>query len=451
MIAIWLPNCPELLCIYLACLKTGVVPMPLHHGMKWPEAGAIVAKSRPARLITSSHLARLHGNSLPSLAPEDIYVVNWNPSLAPSQDFDELMREGGGCISATLPSDGLALVLHTSGSDGRAKGVMLSRANMDHILAYRLRHTNLTSGSTSIVASCLTQSVGLYQSLALLRAGGTLVLMESYDVNRMAELINRHQPTHLIMVVDAFDKILHHSDITSRSLERLAFAAVGADRVTARVQERFMALVGRPLRVSYGLTESSWALVNSGDDPGKCLALGKPCPGIEIRLVGRNGRDVPVGEVGEIFIRSPRTMIGYLNDDERTREALIDGWLRSGDLARRDPQGYYWFAGREKNIIVLRTGDTVSPVEVEEIILRHPAVSHCVVTGVPAEDESVVPWAAVVRSDEGLTAGALQAFVRERLSDYKVPRRVVFLKELPVGLTGKVLASVVTGGESAEV
>lgn len=198
----------------------------------------------------------------------------------------------------------------------------------------------------SIVASCLTQSVGFHQSLALLAAGGTIILLESYDADEMASLINRHHPTHLIMVVDAFDRLLHHASISAASLRSVSFASAGADCVTARVQNRFIELVGRPLRVSYGLTESSWALVNSGDEPDKCLALGKPCPGIEIKLLGADGCDVPEDEAGEICIKSPRTMLGYLHDEELTRAALANGWLRTGDLAWRDAEGWYWFAGR---------------------------------------------------------------------------------------------------------
>jgi long-chain acyl-CoA synthetase len=203
------------------------------------------------------------------------------------------------------------------------------------------------------------------------------------------------------------------------------------------VQRRFIALTGRPLRVTYGLTESSWALVNPGDRLDKSLALGTPSPGVEVRLRDPQGRDVPPGRVGEIHIRSPRTMLGYLHDERLTRESLVEGWLASGDLASRDDEGWYWFAGRKKNLIVLPSGDNVSPVEVEDALLCHPGIAGCAVVGVETPEGGEAPWALVVRHDHRLSEAAALAFLREHLSDHKLPRRIVFLSELPVGLTGK--------------
>ncbi len=426
LLVVWLPNCPELLCIYLACLKTGVVPVPLHRGMKWPEVLEVLKHAQATALVTSKDILDTYAAELCNIGQYRIYVVG------------QLTQEGGKFSRARMRPDDLAVVLHTSGSHGRPKGVMLSHGNIDHILRYRLAHTKLTSDSISVVASCLTQSVGLHQSLALLAVGGTMVLLESYDVDQMAECIHRYQPTHLIMVVEAFDRLLHQPTITEASFTRLSFACVGADRVTARVQARFMALTGRPLRVSYGLTESSWALINPGDNRDKCLALGKPCSGIEIKLVGLDGREKAIDEVGEIYIKSPRTMLGYLNDEHLTRDVFTNGWLATGDLAYRDVEGYFWFAGRKKNIIVLSTGDNVSPIELEDVILRHPKVSHCAVVAIATPHDSDAPCAFIVRRDRTLSEATMKQFLRERISDYKIPHKIVFVQKLPVGLTGKI-------------
>jgi acyl-CoA synthetase (AMP-forming)/AMP-acid ligase II len=407
VLAIWLPNGPELLCLILACLKAGVVPMPLHHGLKRREMERVLEHARVRDVLSSR------------------------------EEYEDLRRTGGDVARAPEGPDATRLVLHTSGSNGRPKGVRLSASNLEHILQYRLAHTALTSESLSVVASCLTQSVGLYQSLALLAAGGTIVLLESYDVDQMVDAIHRHRPTHLIMVVEAFDRLLHHPAITPASLASLVFAAVGADRVTARVQERFVALTGRALRSTYGLTESSWVLVNGGERADKRLALGRPCPGIDVRLLDTDGREVAPGAVGEVHVRSPRTMLGYLHDEELTRATLEGGWLATGDLAYRDADGWYWFAGRTKHLIVLPSGDNVSPVEVEDVLRGHPGVAGCTVVGVETPSGEA-PWAFVVRRDDALTEATTLGFLRERLSDYKLPHRIVFLRELPLGLTGKI-------------
>lgn len=439
LLAIWLPNGPEIICLYLACLKTGIVPVPLNDGMKWPEVRDIVRRARARTLIASAGLIAHSGFDFTDTGLERIHVVGTVAPQPPCRPYAELTRDGSHAEPERQAEDGMAFVLHTSGSDGQPKGVMLSYRNLNHILDYRLGHTGLDHESVSVVASCLTQSVGLHQSLALLAAGGTMVLLESYDIERLVAAIHRHQPSHLIMVVDAFDRLLHHPAITSESLACVRFASVGADRVTARVQDRFIALTGRPLNVSYGMTESSWALVNTEGRHDKRLALGKPGPDIEIRLTDPDGREVPPGEVGEIRIRSPRTMLGYLHDDDLTRATIRDGWLASGDLAHRDGEGYFWFAGRRKHIIVLATGDNVSPVEVEQALLGHAGVARCLVVAaaVPGQDAHVVR-AYVVRLDKALSEADLRGYLLERMSAFKIPGQIMFVEEIPVGLTGKI-------------
>ena len=333
---------------------------------------------------------------------------------------------------------GPALVLHTSGTTGRPKGVMLSRAAVEDTVRLRQSFAGMRSDSVAVVPSCLTQSVGLYQSLALLVSGATIVLLRGYDIDRMVECVNRYRPTHLIMVVSAFDGLLFHPAVTRDSLASLRFAAVGADRVTPRVQDRFAALTGRALGTTYGLSESSWALVNAGGRIDKGLSLGRASPGVEVQLLDAEGREVPRGAIGEIHIRSPRTMQGYLNDGEGTRAAFRDGWLATGDLAFSDEEGYFWFAGRSKSIIVLSSGDTVSPAEIEDAILACPGVKACGVIAGSAPDGSEVPCAFVAPANGGLSEERLLEFLRARLSDYKLPRRIVFLHDLPQSAGGKI-------------
>lgn len=440
LLAIWLPNSPELICLYLACLRCGIVPMPLHRDMKWPEVRQVLRYSKARILITTGQLMAATGGNVDGTGVERVYVIGAGQPAQPFLPYAELTSAWPDSLPVRAAPDTVGFVLHTSGSEGRPKGVMLSYGNLNHILDFRLAHTGLNADSVSVVASCLTQSVGLHQCLALLAAGGTMVLLDSYDIEQMVAAIHHHRPTHLIMVVHAFDQLLGHPAITGQSFQNTVFAAVGADRVTPRVQNRFIALTGKPLNVSYGMTESSWAIVNFEGRHDKCLALGKPGPGVRIRLMNGRGYEAAVGEVGEIQIRSPRTMLGYLHDDDLTRAAYADGWLTSGDLAYRDEEGYFWFAGRSKHIIVLSSGDNVSPVEVEQAILSHPGVAQCLVLAARSpDDDSDVPCAFVALADDTLSETALHGFLKERISTYKIPRKIVFVTELPVGLTGKML------------
>ena len=440
LLALWLPNSPELLCLLLASLRCGLLPMPLHAGMKWPEvrnalqhAGVRLLIGGPAQIATSAEVPA-------DLGLVAIYTTgdSLNENGHPSLDSLLAASTGDSHRPITLPDDP-ALVLLTSGSAGRPKGVVLSAGNLSHIIELRLTHTGLDTGSIAVVASCLTQSVGLHQSLALIAAGGCLVLLDGYDIEAMVNAIDDHQPTHLIMVVDAFERLLSHPALSAERLRALRFAAVGADRVTARLQERFIELTGKPLHVSYGMTESSWALVNFSGSLRKCLALGRPPAGAVVRLVDDEGREIVVAEqIGEIQIRSPRTMCGYLNDPALTHSVFVDGWLRSGDLAYRDADGDYWFAGRRKHLIVLSSGDNVSPIEIEHACLEHPGVAQCLVVAVhDAAADRQEAHAYVTRSDPAVDEATLRNFLGSRLSDFKIPRRIFIVDALPVGLTGK--------------
>jgi len=433
LLALWLPNGPELICLYLACLKAGIVPMPLHIDMKAMEVGPILDHARPRGLITNKTLPKGCG---PDLLRK--FLIGAHSAETSYRSFDGLMDCGETVSTVHRAHDDMGLVLHTSGSNGIPKGVAISYAGIEHTLRDRREFAKMDGNSLALVASCLTQSVGLYQSLALLSVGGTIVLLESYDIELLVEAIHRYQPTHLIMVVDPFDKILHHPKVSRSSFSRIIFASAGADRVTARVQNRFMELLGRPLAVTYGLTELSWAMVNAGDRIDKALALGCPRPGVEVRLVNKQGIDVHTGETGELLFRSPKVMMGYLHEPALTRETLVDGWLASGDLAYRDVDGYYWFAGRKKNLIVLHTGDNISPVEVETALLSHPAVVRCMVVGVSSPEGSETPCAYVVRTNQSVSETDLIAHLHGRISNYKIPRQFIFLSELPVGPTGKI-------------
>lgn len=439
-VAIWIANGPELLALYLACFERNLVPMPLAPGLKWPELRRILDSAHPDALILAASEAHAHADLVVQLA-----VRTW--AIAPEQQGLQPLHTqahhdaGSNTFAAPIPcSDPEApcLVLHTSGSTGHPKGVVLPRRAVQHILEYRLTHCELTSDSIAVVSSCLAQSVGLYQALALLAAGAQIVLLDSYELEPLVQAVNDHQPSHLILVVSAFDQLLHHPRISAQSLARLRFAAAGADRLTARVQQRFATLTGGVLRASYGLSESSWALVNDGTRADQALSLGKPCPDVTIELRSADGSPVSPGETGEIHIQSPRTMLGYLNDPQLTSQVLREGWLSTGDLAYQDADGYFWFAGRSKHLIVLPSGDNVSPTEVEDVLRTHPAVAACLVTSRETAAGAQAPWAFVVPS-QAISPAVLRDFLKEHLSDFKVPAAIEFVTELPLGLSGKVI------------
>jgi long-chain acyl-CoA synthetase len=211
----------------------------------------------------------------------------------------------------------------------------------------------------------------------------------------------------------------------------------GGDTVPVKLQERFRELFGVSVREIFGMTETA---------PITCIREGAPRTGsvgpvmdeVDARVADATGNVVPDGEVGELQVQSPANCLGYWDNPEATADTFINGWLRTGDLVRRDADGYFWFEGRVKQIII-RGGSNISPQEVEEALYHHPAVLEAGVIGMPdaAYGEKVIAFVAL---REGMTAGEqeLRDLVRSRLADYKTPERVIFLPVLPKGLTGKV-------------
>jgi acyl-CoA synthetase (AMP-forming)/AMP-acid ligase II len=245
------------------------------------------------------------------------------------------------------------------------------------------------------------------------------------------------------MVVSAFQSLLLHPDVSAESFSSLQFASVGADRVPVELQHRFHRMTSQVLAVSYGMTELSWILLNDLQDPQRSTALGRPTPGVEIRLLDSIGQEVAEGQLGEIVARSPKIMSGYLGPHGISHAALQSGWMHSGDLARRDSDGVYWFGGRIKDLIVMSSGDVVSPAEIEQAALLIEGVHDCIALGVELREEATgsqitEPWLVITSCATGLKEEQVLTCLREQLSAHKVPRRIVFERTLPRSMTGKI-------------
>jgi long-chain acyl-CoA synthetase len=229
-----------------------------------------------------------------------------------------------------------------------------------------------------------------------------------------------------------------------RCVASLKIACAAGEAVPVALQNRFETAFGIPLLEGYGMTESVPLVVNPKGviRPG---SLGVPVEGVELRIVDFAGRDVPEGETGEILVRSPGNCIGYWNDPEATRAAVEASWLHTGDLAACDREGYYWFRGRKKEIII-RAGSNISPQEVEEALNQHRAVMEAGVVGQADSvyGEIVVTFIVLRRGFQGDPI-ELRQFAQTRLADYKVPEKFIFLAEIPKSPTGKVHRSELKG------
>jgi long-chain acyl-CoA synthetase len=267
--------------------------------------------------------------------------------------------------------------------------------------------------------------------------GAAAVLLPAFDPAAALNAIEQFRVTYAVFLPALLQFVLEEQQRSPRDVSSLRAVLAGGDTVSVALQERAVQLFSRPVQEVYGMTEAVPITVTPGDGirPG---SIGMVAYGCEIRLVDPNGADVTDGAIGEIVVRSRAACRGYWADPEATAAALGNGWLRTGDLASRDADGYYWFKGRCKQLII-RAGSNISPQEVEEILYQHPAVLEAGVIGSPdaVYGETVVAFV-TLRRGRLASPDELRQFARERLADYKVPERIILLGELPKGLTGKV-------------
>ena len=403
-VAISLANRPELVVTVLGGLAAGLTVAPLDPLLKADERADILADLAPALLVEAG----------------------------PDGSLLEHPGEKGS------PGAPAALVLYTSGSTGRPKGALLSHAALTFA-----NHSwggpviGLRADDVVLAALPLSHAFGLNGALlAPLLAGVTVRLVERFVPETVAEVLARDEVTVLPAVATMFHRLLDLPDFTGAP--RLRLGVSGAAPCPWSLAEAWRARTGVRIVRGYGSTEMFRPLSYLADEPTDYPdCVGRPVPGVEIRIVDDEGGAATPGEDGELLIRTPAVMDGYLGNAEETRAVLADGWFRTGDLARLTPDGYVAIVGRKRERIK-RGGYSVFPAEVETVLLAHPAVSEAAVIGVPdaALGEEVAAFV-VLTSAAG--AEELIGWCRERLAAFKYPRRITVLPSLPRSATGKIL------------
>jgi long-chain acyl-CoA synthetase len=434
-VGIMLPNVPAFPMACYGGMAAGAVVVPMNPLLKSREVGYYLADSG-AKVLFAWYTAA--GEAAKGAAATGAKVV-----AVDEPDMRSLLAGLFGVhTSVERADDDDAVVLYTSGTTGQPKGAQLTQANLTRNAALTAE-TLLGAGPDDVVMGCLPlfHVFGLTCGLnATIAGGGTLTLLPRFDAGRALDIIARDQVTIFEGVPTMYAAMLHHPGGANADTSSLRVCVSGGAAMPVEILHGFEKTFGCMILEGYGLSETSpVASFNHPNAERKPGSIGTPVAGVEMRVMGPDGVELPPGEVGEIAIRGHNVMKGYWGKPEATAEAIPDGWFRTGDLARVDEDGYFFIVDRKKEMII-RGGYNVYPREIEEVLYEHPAVAEAAVVGMP-HDELGEDVGAAVALKPGATATPeeLQSFVKERVAAYKYPRQVWLVAELPKGPTGKIL------------
>jgi long-chain acyl-CoA synthetase len=411
-VALLLPNGVEFVVAFLAVLKLGATPAPLNPLVKQEELAAFKADLRPKLSVDRVVMSQ----------------SSW-------QTIDEV----------SAPS----LILYTSGSTGRPKGAVFSHDALtfaNHSWAEPVM--GLTPDDTVLVAVPLAHSLGLNGGLlAPLLTGATIVVLERFTPEVVFTAIKKHRVTVFPGVATIFRRLLNSPAFAQADFSSLRLAVSGAAPCPWELAIEWREKSATRIVRGYGMTELFRPLSFRSEDPTEVPdAVGQPVPGVEIRAVVEE--EASRDGVGELWIKSPAMMDGYLDAPEETNEVISDGWFKTGDLTIISPEGYVQIVGRKRERI-LRGGYSVFPQEVEAVLLSHPDVAEAAVVAVPDADlgEEVAAYVSLKRTAQ-LSSEDLLSYCKTHLARYKYPRQVYIVPELPKGPTGKILKSALIKNEA---
>ncbi|HUA37603.1 MAG TPA: long-chain fatty acid--CoA ligase [Candidatus Sulfopaludibacter sp.] len=430
-VAIWVKNCPEFVLAVFGILSAGAVVVPVNNFLKPAEVSHILSDAGADLLITDAELAS-HFDTLKAARPP--------LQLLRVESFVDLRPPTSGLrTGAERTEPDLAALLYTSGTTGHPKGAMLTHSNFLHNVASCVEALKVTGDERVIVALPQFHSFMFTVGTLLPMVGGAgiLLLKTLHPFKAVLEDIARHRGTILPAVPSFYRALLAVPEFGKLPL-RLCIS--GGAPLPVEVFNEFTKKFPFPLREGYGPTESSpVATVNPIYGVNKPGSIGKPIPNVELSIRDDDGRELPAGATGEICIRGGNVMLGYWNQPEETAKVLRDGWLYTGDVGYCDADGYYFITDRKKDMLLVN-GINVYPREIEEIMYQFPGVKEVAVVGMPDPRRGEQPVAFVVPVEEQTVDDrALLQFLRGKLADYKVPKKVVFMPVLPRNTTGKIL------------
>ena len=471
-VAVQMSNSPELLSAFPAIYKIGAVVVPLSPLLR-PDQAAYIYRDCGARVtLTSSDFAGRVLEAQRQTPKLEHVILTDRDDVPETISYRNIMSTSSDALTIEqTDNDDVAALIYTAGTTGPPKGVMHTHfslyINALFFYEYVLVHRSLTlqldsrtlnpktlqlnqvaqrvSGVNREMVSLgvlpLSHSFGIAFSNTGNFVGGKTILPRWWNVEEALKAIQRFRVTQMAAVPTMYIQILEFPDLAKYDLSSLEDCQCGAAPLPVEVALKWKERVGVDIREGWGLTESGAITTGQpGDLPPKYGSIGKcllKCN--TIKVFDEKGQELPPGHQGEIVIKGPTLMKGYWNLPEETAKTIKDGWLHTGDIGHMDEDGYFYITGRKKDIII-RGGENVSPVEVEDVLLRHPAVAEAGVVGIPdAVYGEEIKAFVVTKPDKCVSEEELIAFCKDCLPTFKLPKKVQFTECLPKNILGKVL------------
>ena len=432
-----MPNCFELVIHYLACFKAGLVATPLNYRYTAPEIdhalGVSEARALLAHVERDEDLAACKG-----LAQLPLGKIGYGGVTDQGATLEGVLERDrpNSTFAAPVPT-APAVIFFTSGSTGPPKGVTHTHETLGWMFATAAAGLELGPGDLVLAGSSLSHVGAFYVSFGALSVGAGIVVPRTFDGDELLPLLREHRPTVLSMLPSKLFALTRDHGARQDDFSSLRLCRAAGDKVSGELEREFTELSGFAIDEAYGLSETGLVAVSPPADV-RIGSVGQVAPGVSLSLRDDSGKAVEGGNEGSVWIKTDAACVGYWGDAEATAAAFVDGWLDSGDVMRADHDGFLYFRGRKKQIIV-HDGSNITPQEIEEVLLEHPSIGSAGVIGIHdlIHGENVRAYVTVREGSQRPTDLELIRLAHAKVG-YKAPEEIVVLDEMPLTATGKV-------------
>jgi acyl-CoA synthetase (AMP-forming)/AMP-acid ligase II len=436
-------NCPEYLEAYHALAKLGVWMVPINFRLLVPEISYRLLHSQSSGLILGPEYLEAHAQldqAARGALGERVLVLGDDPPPAGMRSYEQAIANSEDVEpEADVNAEDTLFIGYTGGTTGRSKGALISNRAIVAGYLYKALEYGHDEHDLTLNPGPFWHTAPRNCCLAFY-FGGATVVMRDFSPHEYLKLVEKHRVTSSFLVPTMLSAILDLPDLQDYDLSSLRVITVGGAPMSIPLKRAVIEHFGDIIYEHYAATETLiLTTINARDMPVRMASVGRPSWDVYLKIVDNKGREAPAGQVGEILIKGPSLFNGYFNDPEKTREAMVDGWLTLGDMGRFDDEGFLYVVDRKKDMII-SGGENIYPREIEEVLMSHPRVAEAAVIGVPDDHwGEVVKAVVVLKNGQPASPQELMDYCAGRLADYLKPRLLDIVAELPKSPVGKVL------------